>query len=190
MIAQDLTHNLGGVWRNGRGSAPCPCCQPERRRDQTALSVTESGGRLLLHCFKSSCDFRDIAAAANVPASATRVDPVAQREADQKRAEYEAQMLKQARGIMAGRAASTTAERTNRSFAASAPMAAWCQPCCEAATPTNRFIMLIIVILRKLKAICESPNGTHRKCRGWRTQTEVFRDEMMKLKSGRRRNDA
>ncbi len=67
MNAETVTFELGGVWRNGRGSAPCPVCQPERRKDQTALSVSESGGKLLLYCFKSHCSFRDIAEAANVP---------------------------------------------------------------------------------------------------------------------------
>lgn len=99
MTAQDLTYKLGGVWRNGRGSAPCPVCQPERRKDQTALSVSESGGKLLLYCFKGGCGFKDIADAANVPASSTRIDPQAQREADQRRREYEENKLKQARGI-------------------------------------------------------------------------------------------
>lgn len=99
MNAESVTFKLGGVWRNGRGSAPCPVCQPERRRDQTALSISEAGGRLLLHCFKSNCDFREIADAANVPASSARIDPIAQLEAEQKRKEYEANKLKQAQGI-------------------------------------------------------------------------------------------
>jgi hypothetical protein len=55
--AHTLTHNLGGHWKNGRGQAPCPICQPERRRDQIALSVSEQGGKLLLYCFKSHCPF-------------------------------------------------------------------------------------------------------------------------------------
>ncbi|WP_120632209.1 toprim domain-containing protein [Ruegeria sp. EL01] len=99
MNGETLTFNLGGVWRNGRGSAPCPVCQPERRRDQAALSVSESGGTLLLYCFKGGCSFKDIATAANIPACNTRIDQEAQREAEQKRTEYQAVKLKQARGI-------------------------------------------------------------------------------------------
>lgn len=99
MSGEALTFRLGGVWRNGRGSAPCPVCQPKRRRDQTALSIAESDGRLLLYCFKNNCSFRDIADAANVPASSARIDPAARREADQKRREYEENKLRQARGI-------------------------------------------------------------------------------------------
>ncbi len=99
MNAQDLTYILGGVWSNGRGSAPCPCCQQERRKDQNALSVSESGGKLLLYCFKSGCGFKDITDAAGVPASSAKIDPEAQREAEQKRREYEQNKLRQAQGI-------------------------------------------------------------------------------------------
>ncbi len=35
---------------------------------------------------------------------------------------------------------------------------------------------------RYMKAICDRLNGTPRKCLGWRTPTEVFREEMMKLR--------
>ncbi len=35
---------------------------------------------------------------------------------------------------------------------------------------------------RNMKAICDRLNGTPRKCFGWRTPTEVFREEMMKLR--------
>ena len=35
---------------------------------------------------------------------------------------------------------------------------------------------------RDMKAICDRLNGTPRKCLGWRTPTEAFRDEMMKLR--------
>jgi len=35
---------------------------------------------------------------------------------------------------------------------------------------------------RDIKAICDRLNGTPRKCLGWRTPTEAFRDELMKLR--------
>jgi hypothetical protein len=68
--ANTLTTALGGKWRNRYGVAPCPVCQPERRRDQSALTLTDRNyeGGLLLHCKKSGCDFRDILAAAGVGA--------------------------------------------------------------------------------------------------------------------------
>lgn len=53
--AQTVTQALGGDWRKGSGLAPCPMCQPESRRDQRALSVSESGGHLLVHCHKGGC---------------------------------------------------------------------------------------------------------------------------------------
>ena len=35
---------------------------------------------------------------------------------------------------------------------------------------------------RNMKAICDRLNGTPRKCLGWRTPTEAFREELMKLR--------
>lgn len=91
MDARTLTIALGGKWKAKGGNAPCPVCQPERRRDQDALSITEDGGKLLLHCFKGGCAFRDIAAAAGIaPGNVSSPDPatLAAREAE-KRAEAE-----------------------------------------------------------------------------------------------------
>lgn len=53
--AERITRALGGDWRGNSGLAPCPICQPEGRRDQRALSLSNSGGRLLCHCHKSNC---------------------------------------------------------------------------------------------------------------------------------------
>jgi hypothetical protein len=62
--ARSLTLALGGRWHGRYGAAPCPVCQPERRRYQAALSIGDgAGGRLLLRCFKAGCNFADIAAA-------------------------------------------------------------------------------------------------------------------------------
>lgn len=78
--AQTLTEALGGRWHGGYGVAPCPVCQPERRRDQRALSISSGAdGRLLLRCHKSGCAFRDILAAAGIaPGTASRPDPAAE----------------------------------------------------------------------------------------------------------------
>ena len=71
--AHALTLKLKGKWHGASGSAPCPVCQPERRPDQGALSLKDGvDGRLLLHCFKSGCDFRAILAASDV--SATEIE--------------------------------------------------------------------------------------------------------------------
>ena len=99
--ARAITAALGGHWRGGYGTAPCPICQPERRKGQNALTLHDaSDGRLLLHCKKAECDFRDILAAAGVrserlasPDAAT----LAQREAE-KRAELE-KRSRQARAV-------------------------------------------------------------------------------------------
>lgn len=76
--AESIVQHLGGKWFGRYGVAPCPVCQPQARRDQSALTVTDGGGRLLLNCKRSGCDFTDILHAAGIsegafapPASAT-----------------------------------------------------------------------------------------------------------------------
>ena len=41
MNAKELTRGLGGILRNNCGSAPCPCCRPERRKSHNALTLTD-----------------------------------------------------------------------------------------------------------------------------------------------------
>ncbi len=86
--AATLTHDLGGKWLRRYGCAPCPCCQPERRKGQNALTLADGrDGRLLLNCKKSACAFADILAAAGVaPGSYTPPDPatIAQREREER----------------------------------------------------------------------------------------------------------
>lgn len=65
--ARSITQALQGKWFGSYGSAACPVCQPERRRDQTALSLRNcEDGRLLAYCHKSGCDFQSILAAAGI----------------------------------------------------------------------------------------------------------------------------
>jgi len=99
MDAHTLTHSLGGHWKNGRGQAPCPICQSERRRDQMALSVSQQGGNLLLYCFKSHCSFVDIARAANLALGEVQIDFEAHKEAERKQTEYQAIQLAKARAL-------------------------------------------------------------------------------------------
>jgi phage/plasmid primase-like uncharacterized protein len=90
--ARELTATLGGRWHGRYGAAPCPVCQPERRKGQNGLTLADGrNGRLVLDCKKSACAFLDILAAAGLrsgdympPDAAT----LAQREAEQ-RAEAE-----------------------------------------------------------------------------------------------------
>ncbi len=84
--ARDLTQALGGKWYRKYGAAPCPVCQPQREKQQNALTLADGrNGRLVLDCKKSGCAFLDILAAAGVrtgdyfpPDAAT----LAQREAE------------------------------------------------------------------------------------------------------------
>ena len=86
--ARDLTQALGGKWHRSYGAAPCPVCQPSRRKGQNGLTLADgNNGRLVLNCKKSACAFLDILAAAGLrsgdytpPDAAT----LAQREREQK----------------------------------------------------------------------------------------------------------
>ncbi len=77
--ARTLTLGLGGKWLACYGTAPCPVCQAERRRDQNALTLSDApGGRLLAHCKKAGCSFRDLAAALGLTSGTfTSPDPAA-----------------------------------------------------------------------------------------------------------------
>ncbi len=63
---RELTHALSGHWYGSYGAAPCPVCQPEKRRSQNALTLSDGEAGLLLHCKRAGCDFLDILAAAGV----------------------------------------------------------------------------------------------------------------------------
>ncbi|MGB4952251.1 MAG: toprim domain-containing protein [Rhizobiaceae bacterium] len=58
--ARQLTMVLGGRWCGNYGVAPCPVCQPDRKRTQNALTLAEGRVGLLAHCKKSDCKFTDI----------------------------------------------------------------------------------------------------------------------------------
>ena len=65
--ARDLTLALGGRWHGRYGAAPCPVCQPERRKGQNGLTLADGrNGRLVLDCKKSACAFLDTLAAAGL----------------------------------------------------------------------------------------------------------------------------
>lgn len=76
--ARAITEALRGRWYRSYESAPCPVCQPESRKGQNALTLSDGrDGRLLAHCKRSGCDFADILAAAGIsPGSYTPPDPV------------------------------------------------------------------------------------------------------------------
>ena len=92
--AKTLTIDLGGKWHRRYGVAPCPCCQPERRRDQDALTLQDGPKGLLAHCKKSGCAFRDITAAAGIgPGTYQAPDPLT---VARRRAEEQAEAAKRA----------------------------------------------------------------------------------------------
>jgi hypothetical protein len=86
--ASSVTKSFGGHWHGRYGAAPCPICQPERRKGQNALTLADgSNGRLMLNCKKSGCAFLDILAAAGLRSGTyTPPDPatIAQRKAQQR----------------------------------------------------------------------------------------------------------
>src|SRR6056297_2871697 len=106
--ANDLTGFLGGRWYGSYGTAPCPVCQPQKRNEQNALTMTDScDGRLLLHCKRAGCAFEDILAAAGIaPGGYTAPDPAllaererARRAKAEKRARQAARCWQEARSI-------------------------------------------------------------------------------------------
>lgn len=65
--AAEVAKLLGGESHGRQFRAPCPVCQPERRRDQRGLSLKDRpGGGLLVFCHKSGCAFEDILAACGI----------------------------------------------------------------------------------------------------------------------------
>lgn len=75
--ARSLTLSLAGRWHGRYGAAPCPICQPDRRKGQNALTLADApGGRLLAHCKKGGCSFADLARALGfAPGDFARPDP-------------------------------------------------------------------------------------------------------------------
>lgn len=85
--AHAMALRLGGHWHGSYGTAPCPVCQPDRRRDQDALTLADGSGGLLLHCKRLGCGFRDVLAAAGIcPGSYRTPHPaiMAKREAERR----------------------------------------------------------------------------------------------------------
>lgn len=64
--AREVTLALGGRWHGRYGTAPCPVCQPEGRREQNALTLADGKAGLLAHCKRAECDFLDILGAAGL----------------------------------------------------------------------------------------------------------------------------
>lgn len=94
-----LTKDLGGKWAGNYGTAPCPVCQPQRRRDQNALTISSSGDRLLLNCKKTGCTFRDLLCASGIQPGAFEIDADAIQRRRKAKAEADARGLARARSL-------------------------------------------------------------------------------------------
>lgn len=64
--AREFAEKLGGRWFGSYGTAPCPVCQTEKRKDQNALTIGQGSVGMMLHCKKSSCDFAEILRASDI----------------------------------------------------------------------------------------------------------------------------
>ncbi|WP_299503255.1 toprim domain-containing protein [uncultured Roseobacter sp.] len=96
---KQLTYDLGGKWHQHYGTAPCPICQPQRRKDQNALSVTVRGEVLLMHCKKSGCDFRDILTASGIAPGHVEIDHMAIAASERERQEQAEKIKARCRSI-------------------------------------------------------------------------------------------
>lgn len=96
---KQITQDLGGTWHRSYGAAPCPVCQPERRKDQDALTLSSGGDKLLLHCKKTGCDFKDILSAAGIEGRTFEVDPLVLQQMEIERETQAAKKLARARAL-------------------------------------------------------------------------------------------
>mgnify|MGYP001828834369 CR=1 FL=1 len=94
-----LTRDLNGKWFRSYGVAPCPVCQPERRKDQDALGITVKGGVLLMNCKKSGCDFRDVLTASGITTGRVEVDQLAMQASERAREEQSEKLKVRAKAI-------------------------------------------------------------------------------------------
>lgn len=95
-----LSKDLGGKWHRSYGVAPCPVCQTARRKDQNALTINVDGERLLLHCKKNGCEFRDILTAAGITPGTIAIDQMAADNAARDREEQAARSRARARSLL------------------------------------------------------------------------------------------
>ena len=93
--AQTLSLQLGGRWYGRYGAAPCPVCQPERRKSQNALTISDGVSCLLAHCKKAHCNFREIAVAAGLVGSTLKAPSAA--DIEQRKAQTHADAARRSR---------------------------------------------------------------------------------------------
>ena len=150
--ARSLTTALGGRWHGRYGTAPCPVCQPEARKDQNALTLSDgSEGRLLAHCKRADCAFRDILAAAGAtPGDYTAPDPATKARHEAKRRAEAEKKARQAHRLWceARPIAGTVAETYLRGRGITCPLPdtlRFCPECWHGPTATRLPAMVALV---------------------------------------------
>lgn len=149
--ARKLTLDLGGKWLRSYGTAPCPCCQPQRRKGQNALTLSDGGVGLLLHCKKSGCAFHDILAAAGVTAGEYQPpDPATLAQRERERQAKAEKRARQARAVWdaAQPIAGTVAETYLRGRGITCPLPATLRfdPSCRHGATAKRFPALVAAV--------------------------------------------
>lgn len=150
--AKELTLALGGRWHRHYGAAPCPICQPERRKGQNALTIADGhNGRLVLDCKKSACGFLDLLAAAGLRAgdyTPPDAETLAQREADakadaQRKAEQAKRLWQEAQPV-----AGTIAEAylRGRGISCDLPQVLRFHPACWHGPTAQRYPALVAAV--------------------------------------------
>lgn len=149
--ARSLTLSLSGRWHGRYGTAPCPVCQPERRRGQCALTLADGHAGLLLNCKKSGCGFLDILAAAGrragdytPPDPATLAKREAERRAEAARRAVQAKKLWREARPIAGTVAAAYLRR--RGITAPLPETLRFHPACFHGASGHRFPAMLALI--------------------------------------------
>jgi len=150
--ARTMTESLGGDWFRSYGTAPCPVCQQAGRKEQNALTLADGdNGRLMAHCKKSACTFRDIMAMAGLRGIAYRApDPAtiarreAERRADAQRRAGQAERIWQEAQPIAGTAAA--AYLRARGITCALPPALRFHPACFHGPTAQRFPAMVAAV--------------------------------------------
>jgi len=150
--ARTMTELLGGDWFRSYGTAPCPVCQPGGQTGQNALTLADAdNGRLMAHCKKTACTFRDIMAMAGLrgvaycpPDAATIARREAERRADAQRRAGQAERIWQEAQPIAGTAAE--AYLRGRGITCALPHTLRFHPACFHGPTAQRFPAMVAAV--------------------------------------------
>lgn len=150
--AESITRALGGKWYRRFGAAPCPVCQRERRKGQNALTLADgSDGRLLAHCKRAGCAYRDILVAAGIapgtyqaPDAATLAQRDAERRAEAAKRARQAERIWQDARPIADTPAETYLRR--RGIGCALPLSLRFHSACWHAATARRWPALVALV--------------------------------------------